>query len=126
MIRIKQELKAHIDEWVRMKNQLEIKKREYEELNTVVKDKHNIVKQYMTILEGDKKTINCNLNENGKWLLKLRTSADYKQLSKKALIKIVGEEEATAIWNERERKPEKTEVVLKQDKAAVAVPPHAA
>lgn len=115
MTQIKQELKAHIDEWVKLKHALEIKKQEYDNLHAAVKDKHNIVKHYMGLLDSETKTINCNLNTNGKWILRLRTSADFKPLSKKALINIVGEQNADAIWEKRERGALKTEVVIKED-----------
>jgi hypothetical protein len=116
ILRVKQELKGHIDEWVKLKHALEVKKQEYDNLNAAVKDKQSIVKHYMGLLDSDTKTINCNLNTNGKWILRLRTSADFKPLSRKALINIVGEDNANAIWDKRERGTLKTEVVIKEDR----------
>jgi len=111
--RLKKELKEHIEEWVVLSKQMAEKKREYDEINTVVKDKNNIIKHYMMLLGSDNK-FNCNLNEKGKWTLKLRTVEEYKPLSKRVLSKLCGEVESARLWSERERKEVRSNVVIKE------------
>jgi hypothetical protein len=102
---VKVELKREIETWVKMKKEADDLKRRYDEIKTQMHDKNNLIKQYMIMIGGEEKQINCSL-EDGKWALKLNKSAPFKCLSKKRLCAIVGDEHATEIWNERERKEE--------------------